>query len=108
MLVTLQLWQFGCISTPHFYISRFTQHAGIPPHTAARFSRILLEEKRLVPIHEAAGRQSAICSFEPLLQLVLQSEVSADVKGQSASALRRDGAHRPGRRGAGSREAGRQ
>lgn len=154
MLITLQLWKFGCISMPHFYISRyfeehkaeyihhmrevsasgaweewcifflkavkeqafqnlrvaesirnlyeemkvrfaellnspkavaaldyiftnpvfrnsrFTRQAGIPPHTAARFSRILLEEGLLVPVREAAGRQSAIYSFEPLLRLV--------------------------------------
>lgn len=154
MLVTLMLWQIGCISTPHFYISRFfeehkadyihhmrevsssgawenwcvfflnavkeqafqnlqvaenirglyeemkgrftellnssksvtaldyiftnpvfrnsrfTRNAGIPAHTAARFSRILLEEKLLVPVREASGRQSAIYSFEPLLHLV--------------------------------------
>jgi Fic family protein len=154
MLVTLQLWQLGCISMPHFYISRyfeehkaeyirhmrevsasgawenwcafflravkeqafqnlqvaesirdlyeemkgrfaellnsskavtaldyiftnpvfrnsrFTRHAGIPAHTAARFSRILLEQGLLIPVREAAGRQSAIYSFEPLLRLV--------------------------------------
>jgi Fic family protein len=57
-------------TNPVFRNSRFTQHAGIPPHTAARFSRILLEENLLVPVREAAGRQSAIYSFEPLLRLV--------------------------------------
>lgn len=55
---------------PVFRNSRFTQQAGIPQHTAARFSRILLEQGLLVPVREAAGRQSAIYSFEPLLQLV--------------------------------------
>lgn len=57
-------------TNPVFRNSRFTQHAGIPQHTAARFSRILLEEKLLVAVREAAGRQSAIYSFEPLLNLV--------------------------------------
>ena len=57
-------------TNPVFRNSRFTQHAGIPTHTAARFSRILLEEKLLVPVREASGRQSAIYSFEPLLNLV--------------------------------------
>lgn len=57
-------------TNPVFRNSRFTKHAGIPPHTAARFSRILLEQGLLVPIREAAGRQSAIYSFEPLLRLV--------------------------------------
>ena len=57
-------------TNPVFRNSRFTQHAGIPPHTAARFSRILLEQGLLVPVREASGRQSAIYSFEPLLSLV--------------------------------------
>ena len=57
-------------TNPVFRNSRFTQHADIPPHTAARFSRILLEQGLLVPVREAAGRQSAIYSFEPLLNLV--------------------------------------
>ena len=57
-------------TNPVFRNSRFTRNAGIPQHTAARFSRILLEQGLLVPIREAAGRQSAIYSFEPLLRLV--------------------------------------
>ncbi len=57
-------------ANPVFRNSRFTKHAGIPRHTAARFTRILLAEDLLVPIREAAGRQSAIHSFEPLLNLV--------------------------------------
>ena len=57
-------------TNPVFRNSRFTKSAGIPSHTAARFSRILLEQGLLVPVREAAGRQSAIYSFEPLLQLV--------------------------------------
>lgn len=57
-------------TNPVFRNSRFTNHADIAPHTAARFSRILLEEKLLVPVREASGRQSAIYSFEPLLRLV--------------------------------------
>ena len=57
-------------TNPVFRNSRFTSNAGIPQHTAARFSRILLEEKLLVPVREASGRQSAIYSFESLLNLV--------------------------------------
>jgi len=57
-------------TNPVFRNSRFTQHAGIPRHTAARFSRILLEQRLLVPVREASGRQSAIYRFEPLLELV--------------------------------------
>lgn len=57
-------------TNPVFRNSRFTSHAGIPLHTAARFTRILLEQGLLVPVREASGRQSAIYSFEPLLKLV--------------------------------------
>lgn len=57
-------------TNPVFRNSRFTKHAGIPPHTAARFTRVLLEQGLLVPVHEASGRRSAIYSFEPLLNLV--------------------------------------
>ena len=46
------------------------KNAGIPQHTAARFTRILQEQGLIVPIREAAGRQSAIYSFEALLNLV--------------------------------------
>lgn len=57
-------------TNPVFRNSRFTKNAGIPQHTAARFTRILLEEGLIVPIRESSGRQSAIYSFEPLLNLV--------------------------------------
>lgn len=57
-------------TNPVFRNSRFTSSAGIPGHTAARFSRVLLEQNLLVPIREASGRQSAIYGFEPLLRLV--------------------------------------
>jgi Fic family protein len=57
-------------TNPVFRNSRFTRNAGIPAHTAARFSRVLLEQNLLVPVRDAAGRQSAIYSFEPLLRLV--------------------------------------
>jgi Fic family protein len=55
---------------PVFHNNRFTKQAGIPPHTAARFVRILLAEQLLLPVREAAGRRAAIYRFEPLLQLV--------------------------------------
>ncbi len=55
---------------PVFLNSRFTQQAGIPSHTAARFVRVLLAEQLLVPVREASGRRAAIYRFEPLLRLV--------------------------------------
>lgn len=57
-------------TNPVFRNSRFTNNAGIPRHTAARFSRILLDQGLLAPVREASGRQSAIYRFEPLLELV--------------------------------------
>jgi len=55
---------------PVFRNSNFTSHPAIPAATAARFSRILLEQGLFVPLREASGRQSAIYGFEPLLKLV--------------------------------------
>jgi hypothetical protein len=57
-------------TNPVFRNSRFTQHAGIPAHTAARFTRILSDQSLIAPVREASGRRSAIYSFEPLLNLV--------------------------------------
>lgn len=53
-----------------FRNSRFTKEAGIPPQTAGRFSRLLLEEGLLEVVEEAAGRKSAVYRFEPLMELV--------------------------------------
>lgn len=55
---------------PVFSNSRFTRTAGIPAQTAARFSRVLLQEGLLQTVREAAGRRSAIYRFEPLMQRV--------------------------------------
>lgn len=57
-------------TNPVFRNSQFTHQAGIPPQTAARFSRLLLQEGLLQSVVEAAGRRSAIYRFEPLLELV--------------------------------------
>lgn len=55
---------------PVFSNSRFTQNAGIPPQTAARFTRVLLAEGLLQTVREGAGRRSAIYRFEPLMKQV--------------------------------------
>ncbi|WP_020146050.1 Fic family protein [Thioalkalivibrio sp. ALJ15] len=55
---------------PVFRNSHFTRSAGIPRQTAARFTRVLLEEGLLQPVREAAGRRSAVYRFESLMQLV--------------------------------------
>lgn len=57
-------------TNPVFSNSRFTSNAGIPAQTAARFTRVLLQEGLLQIVREAAGRRSAILRFEPLMQRV--------------------------------------
>lgn len=57
-------------TSPVFLNSRFTSKAGISTATAARFTRLLLDAGLLQTVREAAGRQSAIYRFEPLMELV--------------------------------------
>lgn len=57
-------------TNPMFRNSRFTSASGIPSSTAAKFSKILLENNLLIPVIEASGRRSALYRFEPLMQLV--------------------------------------
>jgi hypothetical protein len=53
---------------PVFRNSAFTHDAGIPQQTAARFTRVLLQEGILQTVREPAGRRSAIYRFEPLMK----------------------------------------
>jgi DNA-binding IclR family transcriptional regulator len=55
---------------PVFSNSRFTNNAGIPAQTAARFTRVLLQEGLLQTVSEASGRRSAVYRFEPLMERV--------------------------------------
>ena len=57
-------------TNPVFSNSRFTREAGIPPQTAARFSRVLLAEGLLQVVREASGQRSAVYRFEPLMEKV--------------------------------------
>lgn len=57
-------------SNPVFRNNKFTQQSGIPRSTAARFTRILVENDLLKTVEEAAGRRPALYSFEPLMELV--------------------------------------
>ena len=57
-------------SRPVFSNSHFTRAAGIPPQTAARFTRVLLQEGLLQTVREPAGRRPAIYRFEPLMERV--------------------------------------
>lgn len=55
---------------PVFKSSVFTGRSGIPPATAYRFLKTLQECRILKIVQPAAGRRSALLSFEPLLELV--------------------------------------
>jgi Fic family protein len=57
-------------TNPIFRNSIFTKHSGIPGPTAARFTRVLVEQGLLHTTREAAGQRSAVHRFEPLMQLV--------------------------------------
>lgn len=57
-------------TSPVFSNSRFTKLSGIPPQTAARFTRALLQEGFLQTVREASGRRPAMYRFEPLMRLV--------------------------------------
>lgn len=57
-------------TNPVFRNNRFTHNAGISPQTAARFSRVLLQEGLLETVREASGRNAAIYRFEPLMEIV--------------------------------------
>ena len=57
-------------TNPVFGNSRFTKSAGIPPPTAARFTRVLLKEGLLQVVTEASGRRPAVYRFEALMKLV--------------------------------------
>jgi Fic family protein len=57
-------------TNPIFRNNNFTSKSGVPPATAQRFTRILLEKNLITTLEEASGRRSALYSFEPLMQLV--------------------------------------
>ncbi|THF63601.1 Fic family protein [Pseudothauera nasutitermitis] len=57
-------------TNPVFSNSRFTRNASIPVQTAARFTRVLLQEGLLQTVREASGRRSAMYRFEPLMRQV--------------------------------------
>jgi len=57
-------------TNPMFRNNKFTTHSGIPPSSAARFTRVLLERNLITTLEEASGRRPALYSFEPLMNLV--------------------------------------
>lgn len=57
-------------TNPIFRNNKFTQKSGIPAASAARFTRILLDNNIIETLEEASGRRAALYSFEPLMKLV--------------------------------------
>ncbi len=57
-------------TNPVFRNNKFTSSSGIPTATAARFTRVLVDQNLLVKIEEPSGRKPALYRFEPLMQLV--------------------------------------
>ena len=57
-------------TNPYFRNNKFTNSSGIPPSSAARFTRLLLDEGLLVTLEEPSGRRPALFMFEPLIQIV--------------------------------------
>jgi Fic family protein len=57
-------------ANPIFRNNHFTSKSGIPPVTAGRFTRVLLERGLLQIVRPAAGQRSATYRFEPLMQCV--------------------------------------
>ncbi|MFA6280433.1 MAG: Fic/DOC family N-terminal domain-containing protein [Bdellovibrionales bacterium] len=57
-------------TNPYFRNNKFTGMSGIPESTAAKFTRILIDNKLLITLEEASGRRPAMYAFEPLLKLV--------------------------------------
>ncbi|PCJ84511.1 MAG: cell filamentation protein Fic [Hyphomicrobiales bacterium] len=57
-------------SQPIFRNNRFTQKSGIPKQTAAKFTRMLVDDGLLRELVPASGRRAALYSFEPLMKIV--------------------------------------
>ncbi len=57
-------------TNPVFRNNKFTSSSGIPSATAARFTRVMLDEGIIRTVEEASGRRPALYSFEPLMNLV--------------------------------------
>ncbi len=57
-------------TNPVFRNNKFTTKSVIPAASAARFTRLLLENNLIITLEEASGRRSGLYSFEPLMKLV--------------------------------------
>lgn len=57
-------------TNPVFRNNKFTSSSGIPASTAAKFTRLMLDNKMLRQIGEPSGRRPGLYSFEPLMELL--------------------------------------
>jgi Fic family protein len=57
-------------TNPVFRNNKFTTNSRIPPASAQRFTRALLEHGLIITKQDASGRRPALYSFEPLMKLV--------------------------------------
>jgi Fic family protein len=57
-------------TNPVFRNNKFTNQNGVPPSSAARFTKILAAQGFLKTIEEPSGRRPAMYAFEPLMELV--------------------------------------
>lgn len=74
MIDKVILWSVNALdivfANPVFRNNKFTMRSGIPSSTAARFTRIQIENNLIQALEEASGRRPALYSFEPLMELV--------------------------------------
>lgn len=57
-------------TNPVFRNNKFTSSSGIPASTAAKFTRLMLDNKILRQIGEPSGRRPGLYAFEPLMELL--------------------------------------
>jgi len=57
-------------TNPVYRNNRFTQKSDIPPPTAVKFTKKLIEAQLIRTVEESAGNRPAMYSFEPLMKLV--------------------------------------
>jgi len=57
-------------TNPVFRNNKFTANSGIPTATAARFTRVMLDNNIIRTLEEGSGRRPALYIFEPLMDLV--------------------------------------
>jgi hypothetical protein len=57
-------------TNPVFRNNKFTSSSGIPASTAAKFTRVMLDNKMLKQIGEPSGRRPGLYAFDPLMEIL--------------------------------------